>query len=744
MASLPISSSRIVKVATCNLNQWALDFHGNLQRIVKSIELAKAQGATYRVGPELEICGYGCEDHFLEIDTITHSWECLAYILSTDLTDNCVCDFGMPLIHEGVRYNCRVVCLDKKVLMIRPKINLANDGNYRERRYFASYNWSPFHPRAMEVFLLPSIVTMATGQTTVPFGVGILAMSDGTTISCEMCEELFVSNSPHAALALNGVEIIGNGSGSHHQLRKLNVRVKLMQTATAKCGGVYLYANQQGCDGGRLYYDGCAMVYMNGDLLGQGTQFSLSDVELVCATIDLDYVTTYRTGLGSRNDQAAKWGKIPRVAVNASMKDMVKAAVSSSGSNEKVRMEFLCRRCTAPTLPRYHTPEEEIGYGPAAWLWDYLRRSGAGGYLLPLSGGADSSATCAIVGIMCKMVVDAMEQGNEIVMEDARRIAQVVAGWTPRDLANKIMHTCFMGTEHSSQATTNRAAKLAGEIGTYHCASNMDHIVGSFVQTFEQMTNKRPKFEAHGGTMTEDLALQNIQARSRMVYAYEIAQLLPWIRRGKKGGFLLVLGSANVDESLRGYFTKYDCSSADLNPIGGISKTDLKLFLEWAGKTFSWTSLLEVVRAAPTAELRPQKAEEVGRHDASGREIEHAQTDEEEMGMTYDELSVFGRLRKIEKLGPYSMMCKLLALWGPGTSRSLKVADIATKVKRFFRYYAINRHKMTTITPSYHAENYSPDDNRYDLRQFLYPVDFTNQFNSIDKVVEDMKGLGPE
>ena len=98
MASLPISSSRIVKVATCNLNQWALDFHGNLQRIVKSIELAKAQGATYRVGPELEICGYGCEDHFLEIDTITHSWECLAYILSTDLTDNCVCDFGMPLI----------------------------------------------------------------------------------------------------------------------------------------------------------------------------------------------------------------------------------------------------------------------------------------------------------------------------------------------------------------------------------------------------------------------------------------------------------------------------------------------------------------------------------------------------------------------------------------------------------------------------------------------------------------------
>ena len=45
------------------------------------------------------------------------------------------------------------------------------------------------------------------------------------------------------------------------------------------------------------------------------------------------------------------------------------------------------------------------------------------------------------------------------------------------------------------------------------------------------------------------------------------AQLRPWTR--KRSGFLLVLGSANVDEGLRGYLTKYDCSSADINPIGG-------------------------------------------------------------------------------------------------------------------------------------------------------------------------------
>lgn len=59
-----------------------------------------------------------------------------------------------------------------------------------------------------------------------------------------------------------------------------------------------------------------------------------------------------------------------------------------------------------------------------------------------------------------------------------------------------------------------------------------------------------------GGSHAENLALQNIQARSRMVVAFLMAQLLPWCRGRRNGGFLLVLGSSNVDEALRGYLTK--------------------------------------------------------------------------------------------------------------------------------------------------------------------------------------------
>jgi NAD+ synthase (glutamine-hydrolysing) len=64
---------RVVTLATCALNQWALDFEGNHESIVESIRRAKAAKSAYRVGLELETCGYGCEDHFHEQDTEEHA-----------------------------------------------------------------------------------------------------------------------------------------------------------------------------------------------------------------------------------------------------------------------------------------------------------------------------------------------------------------------------------------------------------------------------------------------------------------------------------------------------------------------------------------------------------------------------------------------------------------------------------------------------------------------------------------------
>ena len=133
------------------------------------------------------------------------------------------------------------------------------------------------------------------------------------------------------------------------------------------------------------------------------------------------------------------------------------------------------------------------------------------------------------------------------------------------------------------------------------------------------------------------------------------------------------------------------------------------------------------MEAPPTAELEPITED-------------HTQTDEEDMGMSYDDLTQYGKLRKVDKCGPLSMYQRLVGLWGPA-GQGLTCAAVAEKVKFFFRMYSINRHKTTVLTPSYHAENYSPDDNRFDLRPFLYPR-FTWQHRAIDKEVAAASLIG--
>ena len=93
---------------------------------------------------------------------------------------------------------------------------------------------------------------------------------------------------------------------------------------------------------------------------------------------------------------------------------------------------------------RYHSPEEEIAFGPACWLWDYLRRSGLAGFFLPLSGGIDSSSTACLIASMCYMVVEACEQGNAQVLNDARRLAGQGDDYiptSPQEFANHIFCT---------------------------------------------------------------------------------------------------------------------------------------------------------------------------------------------------------------------------------------------------------------------------------------------------------------
>ena len=59
---------RLATLATCNLNQWALDFGGNLQRVIDSIAEAKRRGARYRCGKNPDI------PHQPFCNKLNHEW----------------------------------------------------------------------------------------------------------------------------------------------------------------------------------------------------------------------------------------------------------------------------------------------------------------------------------------------------------------------------------------------------------------------------------------------------------------------------------------------------------------------------------------------------------------------------------------------------------------------------------------------------------------------------------------------
>ena len=113
------------------------------------------------------------------------------------------------------------------------------------------------------------------------------------------------------------------------------------------------------------------MIAVNGSMVAQTKQFSLSEVDVAIATIDIEDVRTYRSKNGNIGSKTFNKEVFQRIFVDFAL----------------THDDSLIIPTTQIIKTHYHTPEEEIALGPACWLWDYLRRSGASGFFLPLSGG---------------------------------------------------------------------------------------------------------------------------------------------------------------------------------------------------------------------------------------------------------------------------------------------------------------------------------------------------------------------
>lgn len=188
---------------------------------------------------------------------------------------------------------------------------------------------------------------------------------------------------------------------------------------------------------------------------------------------------------------------------------------------------------------------EEIYRAEAAFLWQYLTRANAGGYFLALSGGLDSATVSLFVFGMAKVVLQHINAGDSTVLADLRRVTGEpnLTVKTPQEIVKRLLHTSYMATQHSANHTRSRSKRLAEKIGAYHSDINIDATVDAHEKIVEQALNFKPRFKVEGGSaavcfssspfdsaisdkavLQENLAKQNIQARNRMVIAYEASE----------------------------------------------------------------------------------------------------------------------------------------------------------------------------------------------------------------------------
>ncbi|XP_045581781.2 glutamine-dependent NAD(+) synthetase [Procambarus clarkii] len=687
---------RVATVATCTLNQWAMDFQGNMERIIESVERARAAGARYRCGPELDVTGYSCGDHYHESDTLQGAWEVVSQIMQHPACADIMMDIGLPVSHKNVIYNCKLVFFNKRILLIRPKMIVANNFNMgsREGRWFTPWR----KVREVEEHLLPPCVTSVAGQTSVLFGDAVIATRD-TTIGYEMCVELWNPESPHVAMSLDGVEIICNGSGALQELGAADDTYSCVRRATAKTGGCYLFANQRGCDGSSGYFAGDAYIGMNGEIVGCAAGYSLAQVEVVTATLDLETVRRYRSLFRSRCEQAAASPTYPRVQVDFSLCSEVAYLPSCD-----------------PVVPWVPSVAQQVVEGPACWLWDYLRRSGRKGLLLSLAGDVDSSATAAIVSCMCHKIVDAVAAGDKEVVCEIQRITEdgEYVPSDPRELCGRLLYTLHLPSPPPATHSANQmclppsaahlAHQLAKEIGSKYQSVAVEGGVSAIMESFTAASGSCPRHQHQGGSPVEEEAFDHLHSRLRMTMAYLFAQLGLW-SQGQTGE-LLVLASSSADNIMAGSWAKYGDTSADVNLLARFPKKEIeKALLLWAKDKLNLPVLKDIV-------------------DSRARESEGKTLTEEEM-------AVMRNLQAMEYCGPYSMFSRLMYLW----RNTCSLKQMGEKTKAFFRWSSQQRHKMTALATPYYVPGTGPPDID---RPLFYNHTWSWQFTAIDRAVEQL------
>jgi NAD+ synthase (glutamine-hydrolysing) len=509
---------------------------------------------------------------------------------------------GLPVRIDKTTYNGAAVISNKKILGITLKQNLALDGVHYEPRWFKPW-------------LYNAVSSIKVGDDDVQVG-DLIYEVDGIKLGFEICEDAWRKRRrPGYRLQERGVNLILNPSASHFAMGKSSLREKevvIDGSTMFKC--VYLFVNHLGNEAGRMIYDGDIIIAQHGKLLAVNRRLSFRPFNILATDVDFDHE-------GSSIE------------------------LKSLDDKEK---------------------NEELTRAVALGLFDYVRKSKARGFVLSLSGGADSSCCAVLVAEMVKRA--SSELGWNTVCHALQLDENEIQGdW--KKAVGKVLTCAYQGTKNSSDLTFNAAQQLAQSIGAEFHHWTIDDEVASYSKKIEGAIGRSLSWD------NDDIAMQNIQARTRSPIIWMLAN----IKRA------VLLTTSNRSEGDVGYATMDGDTSGSFAPIAGLSKPFIIQWLRWAQSALGHSGLQPVNNLQPTAELRP---------------LERNQTDESDL-MPYTVLEAIERHAILERKSPIEVFEAMKA------SHDREV--IKGYIKKFFRLWSINQWKRERLAPSFHLDDLNVD-----------------------------------
>ncbi|MCQ2498470.1 MAG: NAD(+) synthase [Lachnospiraceae bacterium] len=429
----------------------------NRQQSFEIIKDAVNKGAKVVVLPELVLSSYTCNDLFLQDTLLCSCKEQLDILMDETASMDAIIFVGMPWDYMGKLYNVAAVVYKGELLALVTKTFIPNYSEFYEGRYF-----TPGPDKTGYI--------LYKGKN-VPFGSDILfqnALMEEMVIGCEICEDVWVPESPGTRHAMSGATIIVNLSASDETVGKNSYRRNLVSMSSAKLLSGYIYTSAgEGESTQDIVFGGHNIIAENGYVLNEAERFNNG---LIIADIDVSRLQHERRKMNTFST-SAYIGEHVIVSFEMEKTDNVL-------DREFAKMPFV----PGNTVERDNRCEEILNI-QCMGLKKRLEHTGCKHAVIGVSGGLDS--TLALIVIV--------------------RVFDMLG--IPRENIETITMPCFGTTNR----TYDNSCKLMNILGTHFSEINIEEAVNIHFRDINHDKNNH------------DVTYENSQARERTQILMDVA-----------------------------------------------------------------------------------------------------------------------------------------------------------------------------------------------------------------------------